>query len=640
MNWNRHKLPALLMLMIVVYSCASMGNPDGGPYDEEPPKFVRSTPKPFAINSKEKKVTIEFDEFIKLEKAAEKVVVSPPQLEQPEIKASGRKVVVGLVDSLRPNTTYTIDFADAIVDNNEGNPLGNYAFTFSTGTTIDTMEVSGTVLSASDLEPVKNIQVGLHSDLSDSAFMKKPFARVSRTASRGHFSIRGIAHGKYRIYALMDGNQNYLFDSKTEMIAFSDSIIIPAMEDAMRQDTIWKDSLTIDTIKSVGYTRFLPDDIILRAFKEENDRQYLTRSERDKENHFVLTFSARADTLPTLKGLNFDERDAFIIEKTDRNDSICYWIKDSLIYQMDTLEIQMDYLATDTLDRLVPQTDTLFLANKLTRAEREKLEAKAAEEKEKERKKKEKKGEKIEPEPTKFLTLNVDAPSAFDLDRNVYLSFDEPVASIDTAAIHMEIKKDSLWEEIPFLFVSDSVLPRKYEILAEWEPEKEYQLSIDSMAFKGVYGLHTNKVKQTMKVKKLNEYGTILLNITGADSTAVVELLDGSGKVLRQQRITPQNTADFYYLNPGTKFYIRLFNDRNGNGVWDTGKYSEHLQPEEVYYFPKVWEMKANFDFEENWNINAVPVEKQKLDEIKKQKPEETKKIQDRNKERARKLGR
>ena len=598
MNWNRHKLPALLMLMIVVYSCASMGNPDGGPYDEEPPKFVRSTPKPFAINSKEKKVTIEFDEFIKLEKAAEKVVVSPPQLEQPEIKASGRKVVVGLVDSLRPNTTYTIDFADAIVDNNEGNPLGNYAFTFSTGTTIDTMEVSGTVLSASDLEPVKNIQVGLHSDLSDSAFMKKPFDRVSRTDSRGHFSIRGIAPGKYRIYALMDGNQNYLFDSKTEMIAFSDSIIIPAMEDAMRQDTIWKDSLTIDTIKSVGYTRFLPDDIILRAFKEENDRQYLTRSERDKENHFVLTFSAQADTLPTLKGLNFDERDAFIIEKTDRNDSICYWIKDSLIYQMDTLEIQMDYLATDTLDRLVPQTDTLFLANKLTRAEREKLEAKAAEEKEKERKKKEKKGEKIEPEPTKFLTLNVDAPSAFDLDRNVYLSFDEPVASIDTAAIHMEIKKDSLWEEIPFLFVSDSVLPRKYEILAEWEPEKEYQLSIDSMAFKGVYGLHTNKVKQTMKVKKLNEYGTILLNITGADSTAVVELLDGSGKVLRQQRITPQNTADFYYLNPGTKFYIRLFNDRNGNGVWDTGKYSEHLQPEEVYYFPKVWEMKANFDFD------------------------------------------
>ena len=131
------------MLMIVVYSCASMGTPDGGPYDEEPPKFIRSSPKPYATNNKNKKIAIEFDEFIKLEKTSEKVVVSPPQLEQPDIKASGRRVLVNLMDSLKPNTTYTIDFSDAIVDNNEGNPLGNYAFSFSTGEAIDTLEVSG-----------------------------------------------------------------------------------------------------------------------------------------------------------------------------------------------------------------------------------------------------------------------------------------------------------------------------------------------------------------------------------------------------------------------------------------------------------------------------------------------------------------
>lgn len=628
------------MLVVIVYSCASTGSPDGGPYDEDPPKFVRSTPRPFSVNSKGKKISIEFDEFIKLEKAAEKVVVSPPQLEQPDIKASGRKVLVNLVDSLKQNTTYTIDFSDAIVDNNEGNPLGNYAFTFSTGEVIDTMEVSGTVLGAADLEPVKNIQVGLHSDLSDSAFLKKPFDRVSRTDSRGRFSIRGIAPGTYRIYALMDGNQNYLYDSKTELLAFSDSLVIPSMEAAMRQDTIWQDSLTIDTIKSVGYTRFLPDNLILRAFKAENDRQYLTHSERDKENHFVLTFNAKADTLPTLKGLNFDEKDAFVIESTMRNDSICYWIKDSLVYQMDTLEIQMDYLATDTLNCLVPRTDTLFIANKLTREQREKLAKKAAEEKEKERKKKERKGEKIVPEPTKFLAMNVDAPAAFDINRNIYLAFDEPVSSIDTAAIRMEVKKDSLWENIPFLLVADSVIPWRYEVLAEWEPGQEYQFSVDSMAVKGLYGLHTDKMKQTFKVKKIDEYGTLLLNISGAGTKGIVELLDASGKVLRRQQVTPEGTADFYYLAPGTKYYIRMFVDRNGNGLWDTGNYDKHLQPEEVYYFPKVWEMKANFDFEENWDIHAVPADKQKLDEIKKQKPEEQKKKQDRNKERARKLGR
>lgn len=640
MNWKRHKLPALLLTMIVAYSCASMGTPDGGPYDEEPPKFVKSSPKPYAVNNKEKKIAIEFDEFIKLEKTSEKVVISPPQLEQPEIKASGRKVLVNLVDSLKPHTTYTIDFSDAIVDNNEGNPLGNYSFSFSTGEAIDTLEVSGTVLAAADLEPVKGMMVGLHADLSDSAFVTKPFDRVSRTDSRGHFIIRGIAPGKYRIFGLMDGNQNYLYDSKTEMIAFSDSVIIPSMEAATRQDTLWKDTVTIDTIKTVGYTRFLPDDIILRAFKGINDRQYLTKSERDKENHFVLSFSAPADTLPTLKGLNFDEKDAFIIETTPRNDSICYWIKDSLVYQLDTLEVQLDYLCTDTLDRLVPKTDTLFLANKLTRAQREKLQKKAEEEKEKERKKREKKGDTLRVEPTKFLAMNVDAPSAFDIYRNIDLSFDEPVANIDTAAIHIEVKVDSLWQAVPFLFRADSLAPRKYQVLAEWQPEQEYQLSIDSLAFTGIYGLHTDKVKQTLKVKKMDEYGTILLNIKGASPDAIAELLDASGNVLRQQPVTVEGTADFYFLNPSTKYYIRLFNDRNHNKVWDTGDYDKKLQPEEVFYFPKVWEMKANFEFEENWDLNATPVDKQKPDEIKKQKPEETKKVQDRNKERARKLGR
>ena len=628
------------MLVIIGYSCASMGTPDGGPYDEMPPKFVRSTPRLHEVNAKSTKIELEFDEFIKLEKASEKVVVSPPQLEQPEIKVVGKKVVMELLDTLKEGTTYTIDFSDAIVDNNEGNPMGHFTYSFSTGASIDTMEVSGTVLNAEDLEPIKGIQVGLHKNLNDSALTTLPFDRVSRTDSRGHFIIRGVAPGKYRIYALMDGNQNYLFDSKTEMVAFSDSIIVPSMMPATRQDTLWKDTLTIDTIKTVGYTRFMPDDIILRAFKEENTRQYFSRSQRDKENHFILKFSAKADTLPTLTGLNFDSADAFIVEPNEGNDSICYWIKDSLVYQMDTLALQMDYLYTDTLNQLVPKCDTIYLANKLTREQREKLAKKEAEEKEKERKKKEKKGETIEPEKIAFLKMDVDAPSAFDVNRNIALSFEEPVSRIDTSVIHLSVKVDSLWEETPFLFVADSLLPRKYEILAEWEPEKEYQLKIDSAAVVGLYGLHTNKVEQTLKVKKLDEYGTLLFNLEEAPSTSVVELLDNGGKVLRQQRISPENTADFYYLAPNTKYYVRLFNDRNGNGKWDTGSVEKGVQPEEVYYFPKVWEMKANFEFEETWNIHATPVDKQKLDEIKKQKPEETKKIQNKNKERAKKLGR
>ena len=639
-NWKKHKLPLLLMMVIIGYSCASMGTPDGGPYDEMPPKFVGSSPRLHAVNVKDKKIELEFDEFIKLEKPSEKVVVSPPQLEQPEIKVVGKKVVAQLFDTLKHATTYTIDFSDAIVDNNEGNPMGNFTYSFSTGATIDTMEVSGAVLNAEDLEPIKGIQVGLHMNLNDSALNTLPFDRVSRTDSRGRFSIRGVAPGKYRIYALMDGNQNYLYDSKTETVAFSDSIIIPSMMPATRQDTLWKDTLTIDTIKTVGYTRFMPDDIILRAFKEENTRQYLSRKERDKENHFILSFSAKADTLPTLKGLNFDEKDAFVIEANEGNDSICYWVKDSLVYQMDTLAIQVDYLYTDTLDQLVPKTDTLYLANKLTREQRDKLKKQEEEKKEKERKKREKKGEAPKPEPTLFLKMNVDAPSAFDINRNVVLSFDEPLARIDTSSIHVSVKEDTLWVEKPFILVADSVIPRRYEILADWQPDREYQLKIDSTAITGLYGLHTDKVDQSFKVKKLDEYGTLFFNIRGVNQPAIVELLDAAGKVIRQQRVTPEGTADFYYLAPNTKYYVRMFMDRNGNGKWDTGNVEKRMQPEEVYYLPKSWEMKANFDFEETWDIHSTPVDKQKLDEIKKQKPEEVKKVQERNKERAKKLGR
>ena len=640
MNWKKHRFPLLLLLAIVTYSCASIGTPDGGPYDEDPPQFIGSVPALRSVNNNKKVIELEFNEFIKLEKASEKVIFSPPQMEQPELKVVGKKVKVEYLDSLKDSTTYTIDFSDAIVDNNEGNPMGNFSFSFSTGEQIDTMEVAGTVLQASDLEPIKGIQVGLHKDLNDSAFTTKPFDRVSRTDSRGRFSIRGVAPGKYRIYALKDGNQNYLFDSKTEIIAYYDSIIIPDMMPATRQDTLWKDTLTIDTIKTVAYTRFLPDSLILRAFKEENDRQYLTKSQRDKENHFILTFSAKNDTLPTIKGLNFDEKDAFVIETTPRNDSICYWVKDSLVYLMDTLAIQLDYLYTDTLNQLVPKTDTLYLANKLTKAQKEKLQKEEEEKKEKERKKREKKGLEPEEEKPKFLNMKVDAAGSFDIYNNVVLSFEEPLASIDTSAIHMEVKVDTLWEPTPFLFVEDSVMPRTYEILAQWEPEKEYQLTIDSAAIVGLYGLHTNKVQQTMKVKKLDEYGTLLLNIKGADEHSIVELLDNGGKVLRQQPVSKEGTADFYFLNPNTKYYVRLLNDRNGNGVWDTGNYALGIQPEEVYYFPKVWEMKANFEFEETWDVHAVSLDKQKLDEIKKQKPEEAKKIKDRNKERAKKLGR
>lgn len=616
----RKALP-VVVLVAMLYSCASIGRPDGGPIDETPPRFIGSTPAAGALNNKRTKVSLMFDEFIKLEKATEKVVVSPPQIQQPEIKASGKRIQVNLLDSLKPNSTYTIDFSDAIVDNNEGNPLGNFAFTFSTGTQIDTMEVSGTVLDASNLEPIKGILVGLHSNLNDSAFTKLPFERVARTDSRGRFSIRGVAPGEYRIFGLMDADQNFAFSQKSEMIAFNDSLVIPRMEERTRMDTAWVDSLTYDTIIEKKYMHYLPDDVILRAFKEINYSQYLIKSERLVPQKFSLYFAGKADTLPELKGLNFDEKEAFIIEKNQRNDTIHYWVKDSLLYKQDTLALSLTYLYTDTLNQLVPRTDTLKLVSKqktLTKEEPQK------------KKKKKKKDDEEEPEPTKFLPVSVSAPSSMDVYGYISLSFEEPIASYDSAAIHLRQKVDTLWKDIPFEFEQDSLNLKKFNLYYDWEPTLEYEFEVDSTAFHGIYGLFTDKIKQGFKVRSEEEYASITFLITGAEPFAFVELLDAQDKVVRRRRVV-DGYADFYFLNPG-KYSARLINDRNGNGEWDTGNYEEGLQPEEVYYYNMILEPKANWDLnKQTWDIHAIPLDKQKLDELKKQKPDEDKKQKNRN---------
>lgn len=601
-----------MVIVGVLYSCASIGRIEGGPIDETPPRFITGMPLPGSLNNTKKKITILFDEFIKLDKANEKIVISPPQVQQPEIKANGKRVAINLQDTLKSNTTYTIDFADAIQDNNEGNALSDFSYTFSTGSVIDSMMISGFVLNASNLEPVKGVLVGLHSDLSDSAFIVKPFDRVGRTDSRGHFSIKGVAPGKYHIFALEDADQNFAYNQPVETIAFNDSLVVPSMEERVRQDTIWKDSLTVDSIVKKTYTYYLPDDVLLRCFKKSSYAQRFLKGERLDPRIFSLYFAAPADTLPILKGLNFDEHNAFVIDQANvRNDSIHYWIKDSLLYKKDTLQISLTYLYTDTLNQLVPRTDTLNLFVK-NRPKTDK------------NKKKKKESDKQKADSIEFLPVDVYAPGTMDVYDYITFNFSEPVARIDTSAIHLRQKVDSLLSDVHFDFLRDSIDVKRYNLFVNWKPGGSYTLEVDSMAFHGLYGLYTDKIKKEFKAKKLEDYGQIFFNVTGEASPSFVELLDAQDKVVRTVPVV-DGKADFYYLNPG-KYGARLIEDLNGNGVWDTGDYSKKLQPENVYYYPQVLEFKANFDLIQDWNIKGKALDKQKPNELKKQKPDENKK--------------
>ncbi|MEA4948853.1 MAG: Ig-like domain-containing domain, partial [Petrimonas sp.] len=279
-------------ILFVLNSCANMAAPTGGRYDEKPPRLIRSNPQNSALNVTRNIVEIEFDENIKVEKPTEKVIITPPQINMPVIKSVGKKAVVEFNDELLPNTTYTIDFTDAIVDNNEGNPLENFSLSFSTGDQLDTLAVSGKVLSAENLEPAQGIYVGMHTNLDDTAFVRTPFERISRTDSRGRFTVRGLAAGKYRIFALDDKNRDYKYDNPQEAIAFLDSIVVPSSMPAIRQDTVFKDSVTIDTVKTINYTRFLPDNILLRSFSSGFQRKYFQKHERTQREKLVVFFAA------------------------------------------------------------------------------------------------------------------------------------------------------------------------------------------------------------------------------------------------------------------------------------------------------------------------------------------------------------
>lgn len=640
---NRHfQLILIAALSLLMVACARMGQPDGGWFDDDPPRIIGSNPADQAVGVNSKRITIQFDEYIKLEDATQNVIVSPPQLEMPEIKATGKKIVVDLKDSLKANTTYTIDFSDAISDNNENNPLGNYTFTFSTGERIDTFEVAGTVLDASNLEPIKGIQVGLYADLADSAFRTKPLLRVARTDGRGRFVIKGVAPGEYRVYALQDADGNYMFNQKSEMVAFSHTTYKPSAGPDIRQDTIWRDSLRIDNILRVPYTHFYPDDIILLAFQEvQTDRYLLKQPERKDADRFTLYFSYGNPQLPEIRGFNFDEKDAFVLEASEKKDTLTYWLRDTALVNQDTLSMQLSYLMTDSTGVLVTKIDTVDVIAKTSYAKRQKDLKKQVESWEKEQAKLKKQGEPYDSiMPREPFKVQYNVPGTMAPDSRPTINMPAPLARCDTASIHLYTKVDTLWYRVPVDVQRRDSLLRMYDVLAEWTAGSEYSLEVDSAAFEDIYGNVSKPFKQGIKISTLDEFSTIVLQLAGVtDTTYVVQLLDQSEKTIKQVRTEANGDAVFFYVKPGG-YYARAFRDRNGNGVWDTGNYDADLQPEEVYYFPGRIDCKEKWDITRPWNLTTTPLNMQKPGEITKQKPDKEKqKLLNRNAERARRLG-
>lgn len=604
-----------ILIAALLYSCASIGRPTGGDKDIDPPVFTGSNPAPNSTNVKNQSIVLHFNEYIVLKDQSTKVVVSPAQKENPSIRANGKRINIELRDTLIPNMTYSIDFSDAIQDNNENNPLQGFSFAFATGDTIDTLQISGIVLNARDLEPQKEFFVGVHSCLDDSAFSKLPLERIARTNELGQFTIRNIKPGRYHIFALNDADRNYKF-ARSEDLAFLDEIIVPSVTEIETMDTVFTSQMVTDTIYKATHSLFLPNDILLSSFNEDYKSLYLVNNERTSDRRFNVLFSAPSDSLPSLEVLKpegFDNsKKWYILDNSQHNDTLNYWITDTMLIKSDSIRVNMRYLHTDTNDMRTFTNDTIYFnLKKMKKKGNKKVE-----------KKKEEEGKDSLDSIPQIQLLKFAAASSGTID--VYAPFrfrsEEPIDSINPAMIHLKQKIDTIWEDRGIVELkrdsASSIL--NYKVEYDWEPGGTYGITIDSLAITGIYGLYNGTISQEFKVKELEEYSNLFFKVNVTDS-AFVELLDKSDKVVRTAPVE-NGMADLFNINPG-EYYARIVLDANGNGKWDTGNYSQHLQPEEVYYFSKKLNLKQNWDIEETWDIYELPIDVQKPMAIKKNKP-------------------
>lgn len=594
---------------VLMAACASVGRPEGGPRDVLPPEPVRSYPAMGETNVRRTDFSVVFDENIALDDAFNKVVISPVQSEPPQVSANGRRVSIALRDTLVPNTTYTIDFGDAIKDLNEGNVLDGFALDFSTGDRIDTLRVSGRVLRASNLEPAQGILVAAYANTADSAIRTLRPDRIARTNQYGQFTLRNLADRDYRIYALEDINRDYHWD-RSENVAYLDELVHPYVEAVWVTDTLY-DSHRGDSLVQREGRRYLPNDLLLTWFNEDYRAQYLRDYSRPERRKIQLLLGAAPDTLPTVRAIDGphagETSDRWTLtEYSPARDSIVMWLTDTAMVATDSLRLAVTYQKPDSLERLVWNTDTLRFFFRSPKP--------------KKKSKKEQEADTLPPAKA-LLDVSLASGQSQELNLPLKLKFSQPLASLDTAGVRLELQVDTLWKStgIPAIQPDPDnpllgiIIPRI------WEPGGKYRLTIDSAAMQGIYDEHNRPVEVSFTVKKPEDYSSIRFAMQGADTTAIVELLNTSDAMVASAPVGPDGTARFTYVAPGT-YYARMYFDTDRNGKWSTGVL-DSIQPEEVAYYPKKIELKKNWEIEQTWDIYATAIDAQKPYAILKNKP-------------------
>lgn len=554
-------LVAVLAGMLVL-ACAKQVALTGGTKDVTPPEAKASSPENgstnFSSKHKSKYIIVKFNEYIKLNDVSSKLIVSPPMEDKPVAVVSGKKLKIKLnTTQLKPNTTYCLNFNDAIADINENNALNSFVYAFSTGPEIDSLQFAGTVFDSYTRKPVDDAWVMLYKDFSDTAVTTKIPDYITKVDKKGNFYINFVAENDYKVFALRDNNSDFMFNLPEEGIAFIDTVFRPAVE--VSYDTVKaKDSLKTDSI--VTKYNYTPNDIKLLLFKENKTPQFFKSSKRVKRNYFELIFN-----FTQYEKYNFTVPgdSAVFVWANDNPDTVRIWLKDTSLIASDTLKIFAEYVDPAFPDSV--HYDTLKF----------------------------RKQDKLFPDT--LLTMKLSKEKRPDSDYSIL--FSQPVETFDTSKLTLFGAVDTLFEKMESRVEKDSLNPLRLRVVADIAEGRKYRIAVDSAFATCIYG-YTNKADSVDIVPmRETDFGALKV-IFQDDKHYIVELIQGD-KVKAHASVSGKE-ASFVYLTPG-KYDIRVVEDENQNDRWDTGDYSIHLQPEKVFYYPQQYEIRSSWEHEVTW---------------------------------------
>jgi hypothetical protein len=591
---------ALLMLIILpgilVFSrCANQGMPTGGPKDSIPPVPVDISPALRSMNFKGKEVRITFNEYILPDAVSDILVVSPPLSKRPSIRTKGRALIVEFNEELKPDVTYSMDFKNSVVDNNENNPYKGLRLLFSTGSTIDTLRVAGVVKDAEKLDTQEKIVVALYNNLLDTAVTRSRPDYVARTDSRGVYFFDNVKPGRYRLYAFKDDNTNYKYDAGTEAFGFCDSVIVPsAVYNPLPDST----AVGADSALISGNTLFRPAPVFLRLYTEKIFDQFVNKTSRENRNKCIISFGESVKDTFGLRLLNRKARDWYSLEYNPEMDSLIVWVTDTLVARYDTLKFELAFNQLDSLKHKFLKRDTV----QLIYTEKEKPDIRK------------KKKENEAPEVLQFYMSSNLTAAGFDLNIPILLTSPEPVRSFDPAKIRLTRSDDVKATPLKINVKKDTIKWRTFRIDYAWEPYTGYLFEMDSMAFMNIYGVTSQKVRQPFMTQKDDYYGRIILDLSSVETRLVVQLLSNNKeeKVIKEL-ITDRNGKIVFDFLPPEKFKVRVIFDDNRNGKWDPGNFDKKIQPERVAYLPEIVKVRSNWDNQYAWDMKPDPAFRKNL---------------------------